>query len=189
VRRSAVQLSARASLGTMADRQPAACGRSPRMGSLSAQLAGLSLGQGADSSASPTGTSNVAVNVEVSPIVHIIVNVQRSEDLPFSTTTSPVRRPPAASLARGRTSWSPAASCSYYRWYVVWRLPGRTFHGIVGGAHPAAWHWICEKLPGRRYAGSGARLQRCGSLQDARQLYGAEAERHGCPEEPTVLRL
>lgn len=73
------------------------------------------------------------------------------------------------SVVRGADEWA----------YAVWRAPGAAedIVGVhAGGAR--AWRGIAERLPGRTYDGSGARLRRYATFALAVAAYEAEAPRH-----------
>lgn len=89
--------------------------------------------------------------------------------------TTPEARAAQESAARGVEEWA----------YAVWRALGASedIVGVhAGGAR--AWRGIAERLPGRTYYGSGARLRRYATPALAVAAYEAEASRHGAALPP-----
>ncbi len=111
----------------------------------------------------------------------------RQEELPSAA--------PAALGAGGTASGCPCRSPARtlggrqpeIRHYVVWSIPGdAAASGIWTGPHPRVWHAICQRLPGRTYAASGARLRRFSSVDEALEGWYDEAPGQG---DPTLHRI
>ncbi len=60
------------------------------------------------------------------------------------------------------------------RFYSVWAVPGALWCGVLVSLEPRAWNKVAAVLPHGRYIGSGARLRRADTLDEAIALFRAE---------------